>query len=115
MQPTVMQHEAPGIVLIHQPDVVRRDDDRGPRLVQLYKQPQQALRQIRIDVAGRLVGQQQLRTGDYGTRDRRALFLPARKNQRQGPHPFAETDPAEQLDDFFAVTFFRPAHDAQRQ
>src|SRR5207302_5492706 len=29
VQPSLMQHQPPGLVLIHQRNVVRRDDDRG--------------------------------------------------------------------------------------
>src|SRR4026207_1770568 len=46
---------------------------------------------------------------------RRPLFRAARKNRRERPHPLAETYPDEQLDDLLPVTFFRPAHDPQRQ
>ena len=61
MQPPLMQHHAPRRILIHQRDVVGRDDDGGAGLVEFDEQPQQPPRQCRIDVAGRLVGQQQLR------------------------------------------------------
>ena len=40
MQTPLMQHQTPRVVLIHQRDVVGRDDDRGARLVQLDEQPQ---------------------------------------------------------------------------
>src|SRR6202012_3953627 len=41
VQPSLVQHEAPRVVLVHQRDVVGRDDDRGARLVELDEQPQQ--------------------------------------------------------------------------
>src|SRR5580704_6984661 len=59
VQPSLVQHEAPRLVLVHQRNVVGRDDDRGARLVQLDEQPQQAPAQRRIDVAGRLIRQEQ--------------------------------------------------------
>src|ERR1700737_4128468 len=42
MQPSLMQHQPPRLVLIHQRDVVGRDNDRGAGLVQFDEQPQQA-------------------------------------------------------------------------
>src|SRR5580700_2324784 len=61
MDAAVMEHEAAGIVLVHQGDVVGGDDHRSAGLVQLDEQPQQALCQLRVHIAGRLVGKQQLR------------------------------------------------------
>src|ERR1700754_2383982 len=57
MDPALMQHHPPRAVLVHQGDVVGRDDHRGAGLVQFDEQPQQAPPQRRIDVAGRLVRQ----------------------------------------------------------
>ena len=58
VQPSLMQHQSPRLVLIHQRDVVGRDDDRGARFVELDEQPQQPPAERRIDAAGRLVRQQ---------------------------------------------------------
>src|SRR3982075_4236822 len=58
MQPPLMQHQPPRLILIHQRDVVGRDNDRGAGLVQFDEQPQQSPPQCRIDVAGRLIRQQ---------------------------------------------------------
>src|ERR1700675_2141609 len=58
MQPSLMQHEAPRLVLVHQRDVVGRDNDRGAGLVELDEQPQQPPAERRIDASGRLVRQQ---------------------------------------------------------
>src|ERR1700754_1962369 len=52
MQPSLVQHQPSGLVLIHQGDVVGRDDDRGAGFIQFDEQPQQAPSQRRIDVAG---------------------------------------------------------------
>src|SRR4051812_28283440 len=46
MQPTFVQHDAAGFVLVHQRNIVGRDDHGGARLVELDEQAQQALRQI---------------------------------------------------------------------
>ena len=57
----------------------------------------------RIDVAGRLVRQQQLRARDHRARDRCALLLPAGQDRRQRIHALAETHPFQKIDDFPAV------------
>src|ERR1700710_1849588 len=48
MQTSLMQHQAPRLVLVHQGDVVGRDDDGGAGLVQFDEQPQQTPPQGRI-------------------------------------------------------------------
>ena len=69
----------------------------------------------RIDVAGRLVGEQQFRLRDDGARDRGALLLAARQRRRQRGQPIAETDPAQQFDDLVAIARLGAAEHAQRQ
>src|SRR5471032_2275574 len=61
VQTPLMQHQPARIVLVHQRDVVGGDHYRGSGFVEFDEQPQQPLRQAGIDVAGRLVGEQQLR------------------------------------------------------
>src|SRR5712671_3057004 len=51
MQPSLMQHQPPRVILIHQRDVVGRENYRGTGLVQFDEQPQQSPPQRRIDVA----------------------------------------------------------------
>src|SRR5688572_21232588 len=48
VQPAVVQHQAAGVVLVHQGDVVGRDHHGGAGLVELDEQPQQALRQAGV-------------------------------------------------------------------
>ena len=57
----------------------------------------------RIDVAGRLVGEQELRPRDHRARDRRALLLAAGQHRRQRIHAVAEADPVQQFDDLAAI------------
>src|SRR5206468_2494618 len=90
MQPPFVQHQPARVVLVHERDVVRGNDDRRAGLVELDEQAQQALPQVRVDVAGRLVGQQKLRPCDHRARNCGALLLPAREHRRQRPHPLAE-------------------------
>src|ERR1700742_364549 len=115
VQPSLVQHEASRVVLVHQRDVVGRDNDRGTRFVELDEQPQQPPPQGRIDIAGRLVREQQLRARDHGARDRGALLLAAGEDRRQRIHALAEADPAQQVDHLLAVARFVLAHDAERQ
>ncbi len=104
----VADDEASGVAeLIHQRQVVGGDDDRGAGFVQFDEQPQQAARQGGIDVAGRLVGEQQLGAHDERAGDRRALLLAAGEHRRQGVHPVAEADPAQELDHFGAIAALR--------
>src|SRR5258708_29953420 len=114
MDVAVMEHEATGVVLVHEGDVVGGDDDRGAGFVQLDEQPEKALRQLRIHIAGGLIREQELRPGDHGTGNGGALLLAAREHRRSRPHVFPEPDPAQQLGDLFVVTFFIAADDAQR-
>src|SRR5262249_52338797 len=74
VQSSVVDHQPPRVELIHQGDIMGRDDDRRAGLVKLDEQAQQPLRQRRIDVAGRLVRQQDLRPRDDRACDRRALL-----------------------------------------
>ena len=86
-----------------------------PEPVELDEQPQQPARQRRIDIAGRLVGEQELGLLDQGAGDRRALLLAARKHRRQHMHALAKADPSQQFDHVGAIArLVAPAH-AQRQ
>ena len=60
--------------------IVGGDDDRRSQMMQFDEQSQQTARKARIDIARRLVRQQQFGADDQRARDRRALFLPARKH-----------------------------------
>jgi hypothetical protein len=77
-----MQYEAARVKLIHQCDVVCRDDHGGARPVELDEQPEQPLRKFWVDIAGRFVRKQKLGPRDHGTRDGSTLLLAAGKNRR---------------------------------
>src|ERR1700685_2115651 len=89
MQPSFMEHQAARIELVHQGDIVGGDDHRRARFVELDEQPQQALTEIGIDVAGGLIGEQKLRPRDHRARNRRALLLAAGEDRRQRPPAIA--------------------------
>ena len=111
----VVQHQAGRVIQIHQGDIVGGDHHRRAGLVQLDQQPQQTPRQARIDVAGRLVGEQEMRLRDHGAGDCGALFLAARQDRRQRRHAVAEPDPLQQLDHLAAIARLVAPDDAQRQ
>src|SRR3984957_689408 len=115
MQPSLMQYHPPCLVLVHQRDVVGGDDDGGAGLVQLDEQPQQPPPQRRVDVARRLVRQQQMWPRNHRARDRRALLLAAGQDRRQRIHAFAEADPFQEIDDLLAIARFFPTHHPERQ
>src|SRR5215831_6841371 len=83
MDVAVMEHKAAGVVLVHEGDIVGGNDDRGAGFVQLDEQAEKALRQLWIHIAGRFIGQQQLRPCDHRARDGGALLLTAREHRRQ--------------------------------
>ena len=74
----------------------------------------QAARHLRVDVAGRLVGEQQLRLVDDGAGDGRALLLAARQHRREGVHAIAQPDPLQQVGHVLLVVGDALAGDAQR-
>ena len=115
MQPSLMQHQPPRLILVHQRDVVGSDNHRGAGFVELDEQPQQPSAQSRIDIAGRLIRQQQMRPRDHGAGDRRALLLAAGQDRRQRIHPLAQTDPFQEIDDLLAIARFVPPHHPERQ
>src|SRR5215471_11411559 len=115
MQTSLVQHQTAGVVLVHERNVVRGDNDRGPESIELDEQPQQPLAEIGIDIAGRLVGEQQLWPCKHGSRNRGPLFLASREHRRQRVHALAETDPLQKLDNFAAIRGLFLAQHAERQ
>src|SRR5262249_32086623 len=85
VHPAFMQHKPARVEQIHQSNVVGRDHDRCAGLVQLDEQAKQPAGEYRIDVAGGLVRQQELRPGNDRPGDRGALFFAAGEHRRQRP------------------------------
>ena len=97
------QHQAAGVILVHQREVVRRDNHRGTEPVQLDEKAEQATGERRVDVARRLVGKEDFRLGDERAGDRGALLLSAGEHLRKDPHLLPEAHPFEELHHVAAV------------
>ena len=78
--------------------VVRRDDDRRAAGVDLAEQVHDLERELGIEVAGRLVGQDDRRIVDERAGDGDALLLAARELHRVRVHPVLQADPLEHLE-----------------
>src|SRR5262245_2019625 len=115
MQTALVQHEAARVDLVHERDVVGGNDDGSARFVELDEQPQQPFRQIRVDIARGLVGEEELRPRDHRPRDGGALLLSTREHRRQGGDAIAKSNPIQQFDDFLAIALFRMSDHPQRQ
>src|SRR5213078_1877037 len=115
MQATLVQHEAARIDLVHERDVVRGNNHRSPGFVELDEQPQQPPRQIGIDVARGLVGEEELRSRDYRPRDRGTLLLAAREHRRTRQKKNAAPHPDQEHNDNLRKAYLRLPDPEQRQ
>ena len=98
-----------------QMEIVGGDDHRGAELVQRIEQMEQPVRHFRIDIAGRLVGDQQFGPADHGAGDGDALLLAARQGRRAGAGAVGEADPGEHLADRRLQILVLDPGDPQRQ
>ena len=83
--------------------------------MELDEQPQQPLRQIGVDIAGRFVRQQKLGLRNDSACDRSALLFPAGEHGRQCPKAIAEAHPLEKLHHLLAVALLALPNNPQRQ
>ena len=90
-----MQLQPRRLELPHQLMVMGRNQHGGAEAIELDEETQQTACHLRVDVAGRLVSEQQLGLADNGTRNSGALLLSARKNGWLGMHAVAETHPLQ--------------------
>ncbi len=81
----------------NKPDVVGGDDDRRPQPVHRRQQVQDALGHGGIDIARRLVGNDQLGAGNHGTSDGHPLLLAAGQRRRSGAGAVGESNPRQHL------------------
>src|SRR6185503_16621750 len=73
------------------------DQQRQPLFaLQLREQVEQLAAALRVEVAGRLVAEQQLGAAEQRARDAQALFLAAGEQVDPPPARIAQTDPCEQ-------------------
>src|SRR5664280_167624 len=95
--------------------LVRDDDDRVPLLVQLPEEPHDLLSRLRVEVAGRLVPEEERRAGHESARDRDALPLPARELVRVVMGAVRKADVGERLLRPFTPLLLRDAGIDERQ
>ena len=76
---------------------------------------EQPRRHFRIDIAGRLVGDEQLGPADHRAGDGDALLLAARQRRRAGAGAVGEADPGEHLPDRRFEVLVLDARDPERQ
>jgi hypothetical protein len=94
--------------------VMGSDDDGGPSAVQLLEQIEQPERNPVINIARRLVRQQQRRTGDHRAGDGNPLLLTAGQSLRQGVDLVGQANPIQKLRHMSADHRFPCAGDTQR-
>ena len=85
-----------------------------PSRLSSMKRRKQPARHLRVDVAGRLVGEQQLRLVDDGAGDGRALLLAAGEHVRVGVHAVAKPHPLQQIGHVLLVVRHPLAGNPQR-
>ncbi len=78
--------------------VVRRDEDGRAARVDLAKEVHDFERQIGVEIAGRLIGEDDGRIVHEGARDRDPLLFAARELHRIGAHPVLQAHPLEHLE-----------------
>src|SRR6185503_11780312 len=92
-----------GVRMLGRPPVVRHHDDRLAELhVELLEERQHFGRRLAVEVAGRLVGDDQLRIGDEGARDCHALLLAAGELRGVVFRAVGEPDQAQRRGDVLA-------------
>ena len=77
--------------------IVRRDEHGGAARVDVAEQVHDLERQVGIEIAGRLVGQHQLRLVDERARNGHALLLAARQLLGQRVEAVLQADPLQHL------------------
>ena len=77
--PAVLEMDRPPVHPLDQLAIVRRDEHRRAARVDVAKQVHDLERQIGIEIAGRLVGEDELRLVDERARNGDALLLAARQ------------------------------------
>ena len=95
----LVEHDDAARAHLEQRAVVRREEHRGPALVDLLEEAEDVDRELRVEVAGGLVGEDERRLADDRARDRDALLLAARQDGRGVLAAPREPDALERLAD----------------
>ncbi len=111
----VVQLQAGGFELTHELMIVGGDQDGGTKPVELDEKAQQASRHLRVDVTGRLVGEEQLGFADHGPGDGRALLFSARQHGGKPMHAIAEANPLQKVRHVLTIILDALADDPERQ
>ena len=95
--------------------VVRDEDDREAVLeVELAEEIENLLARLRVEVAGRLIGDQKRAPVDQRAGDRDALLLAARELCRLVIEPVAQPDPLEERPRAVAALAIARSHATRR-
>ena len=94
----VIERDGAAADVPHQFAVVRRDEHGRAAGVDVTEQVHDLEREIRIEVAGGFIGQDERRLVDQRPRDRDALLLAAAELQGVRVHPVLEAQPLEHLE-----------------
>ncbi len=93
--PTVVDHDHATVELVDHRLVMRGQEDDGPRPVDPFEEVDHLPRVLWIEVAGRLVSNENPRGVDEGPRDRRSLSLTATELVGVQPGSLGKTDQGE--------------------
>src|SRR5437899_8661717 len=80
--------------LVHQLEIMSGDNDRGAKPMQFDEKSKKSPGKAGINIACRLIGQQQFGPDDERARYCGALLLAAGKHRRRSVHTITKTNPA---------------------
>ena len=93
----VVQLQARRFELPHELMIVGGNDDRRAKPVEFDEQTQETPRHLWVDVASRLVGEQEFRLAYDRARDRRTLLFSARQDRRIAVHAITQAHPLQKI------------------
>ncbi len=112
-EPALLDVHAAHAEALEQVDVVGRDQHRDADRVESLEQVHDLEREVGIEVAGRLVGDQDGRLRDDRARDADALLFPGGQLEREGALAAEQPDLVERR--AHALVHFAPRHAADRE
>ncbi len=114
-QLAVIEHEYALVHALDQREIVTRHEHRGADLLELGEQPHDLGRQHRIEIAGRLVRDEDRRFRDDRARDADALLLAGRQRHRQRQFAREQADLVERGTHALGGLLAARARNLQRQ